>query len=84
VEEPTTRGLQLDRGRWWRRAGVGGRVGERVPTLDDGAATVAIDLSEWAWTLDRARVKSPNFHRLSQPMKVITVTSVGRSPTGGS
>jgi hypothetical protein len=45
---------------------------------------VAIDQSEWAWTLGRARVKSPNFHRLSQPMKVITLTSVGRSPTGGS
>jgi hypothetical protein len=67
VEEPATPGCSCT-------GAVGG--GERVPALDYGAAV--IDLSEWAWTRGRARVKSPNFHRFSQPTEVITVTSVGR------
>jgi hypothetical protein len=55
VEEPPTPSCS-----WTGAVGGGGRV----PALDDGAA--AIDLSKWAWTRGRARVKSPNFRRLSQ------------------
>jgi hypothetical protein len=57
VEEPPTPSCS-----WTGAVGGGGRV----PALDDGAAAAAIDLSKWAWTRGRARVKSPNFRRLSQ------------------
>jgi hypothetical protein len=46
----------------WAAVGLGllagglhrAEAGGRVPALDDGAAAVAIDLSEWAWTQGRA------------------------------
>jgi hypothetical protein len=51
VEEPAMPGCS------WTGV-VGGRTsqggGGWVPTLDDGVAAAAIDLSEWAWTRGRA------------------------------
>jgi hypothetical protein len=72
-------GLQLDRDCWradftgQRRAGAGGRA------VGGGRWGGNGDRSERVAGADaRDRVKSPNFCWLTQPIEVITVTSVGQ------
>jgi hypothetical protein len=79
----TLLGLQENRGRGeLHRAEAGGRrwagdkVGRWAATVTDLRARVRVGVGAWGRPGARDRVKSPNFRRLTQPTKVITVTSI--------
>jgi hypothetical protein len=77
-------GLQENWGRGGlHRAEAGGRrwagdkVGRWATTVTDLRARVRVGVGARSRPGARDRVKSPNFCRLTQPTKVITVTSIG-------